>query len=515
MFLFFNTYTNPTNITLAAIKKLNISVTNTTINETILNHPDYPSLLCISDSLNKWNIPNAAFKVEKDKIRDIPMPFITFLNKPEGNFILVTNVGDDSITYQTSCQKKGIGSDPISDFLNLWSGIVLIVEPTEESGEIGYKKLRQKEILKQLKIPANIFIALFITIFHLLNCHGNITSFFFSLIKFTGVIVTSLLLWYEVDNANPFLQQICSGSGKTNCNAILNSNQSKLFGIFSWSEIGFYYFAGGWLMLIFSSWIQQPEIIIQFIVLLNIFAVPYTVFSIYYQWRVVKQWCKLCVTVQVLLLSELIVSIFTNQPHFEIFLLYKYIDLSNLLLILTSFIMPMVIWNLLKSPLLKNEEAKNDKRHLMRLKYNTTVFETLLKKQKAITNSTEGLGIIFGNPQAKNTIIKVCNPYCSPCAKAHNKIESMINSNPDINVKVLFTATTKGGDIKSPPVKHLLAIASKNDSLITAKAMDDWYNAPIKDYTLFSKKYPINEEEFECQNNKVDEMSKWCNSTKI
>ncbi len=515
MLLNLKAYSNPISISILFIKLLKVDVSNSTIEDTVKNHPDYPSLLSISDSLNKWKVHNACFKVDKSKIWEIPLPFITHIKKEQGSFVVITKVEENAITYQTSNKRKDSITQPIIDFLKEWDGIVLIAEPTNESGEMGYKKSKQKEFFNLLKFPTYVIIGLIFSSISIIINSFSISFLLLCIIKFIGLIVTSLLLWYEVDKANPFLKQICTGSGKVNCNAILNSNQSKLLGIFSWSEIGFYYFAGGWLMLIFSSWFTHTETIIKLAVLLNIFAVPYTIFSIYYQWRVIKQWCKLCVTVQFLLLSELIVSILTKQLHFGIFQLYKYINLSNILLIFTGFIFPIVIWNILKSPLLKNEEAKNVKKHLMRLKYNTTVFETLLKKQKVINSTTEGLGILLGNPYAKNTIIKVCNPYCSPCAKAHNKIESLINSNPNIKIQVLFTATNKEGDIKTPPVKHLLAIASENDSLKTAKAMDDWYNAPIKDYTTFSKMYPISEDLLEKQNIKIEEMSNWCNNTKI
>ena len=35
---------------------------------------------------------------------------------------------------------------------------------------------------------------------------------------------------------------------------------------------------------------------------INILALPYTIFSVYYQWRVAKQWCVLCLVVQGLLI---------------------------------------------------------------------------------------------------------------------------------------------------------------------------------------------------------------------
>jgi len=43
--------------TISFLKKLGVKVNDATVNETLQNHPDWPSMLCISDSLNKWSIP--------------------------------------------------------------------------------------------------------------------------------------------------------------------------------------------------------------------------------------------------------------------------------------------------------------------------------------------------------------------------------------------------------------------------------------------------------------------------
>ena len=67
----------------------------------------------------------------------------------------------------------------------------------------------------------------------------------------------------------------------------------------------------------------------------------------------------------------------------------------------------------------------------MRIKYNPQIFEALLLKQKKIEQCTESLGITLGDVSAKNTLIKVCNPYCGPCAKAHPEIEKLLEENKD------------------------------------------------------------------------------------
>ena len=64
----FNRFEPNVKATIAFLKLLNVKVTDTTVDDTLQNHPDWPSLLCISDSLNKWNVPNAAGKIEVSEI---------------------------------------------------------------------------------------------------------------------------------------------------------------------------------------------------------------------------------------------------------------------------------------------------------------------------------------------------------------------------------------------------------------------------------------------------------------
>ena len=88
------------------LKQLNVKVNNATINETLQNHPDWPTLLCISDSLNKWNITNAAGKVDVNKIDELPTPFIAYTNNSETPLAIVTSVSDTMVSgYQSNYHK--------------------------------------------------------------------------------------------------------------------------------------------------------------------------------------------------------------------------------------------------------------------------------------------------------------------------------------------------------------------------------------------------------------------------
>ena len=137
----------------------------------------------------------------------------------------------------------------------------------------------------------------------------------------------------------------------------------------------------------------------------------------------------------------------------------------------------------------------------------------LLVQSKKIDPATAGLGVSIQNESAKYNVIKVCNPYCGPCAKAHPVLEDLVNKGA-INLQVLFTAKADGKDVKAKPVGHFLAIDEQGNKKKTQQALDDWYHADKKDYEVFAKKYPMNDD-LEKQNNKIKAMRKWCDAESI
>ncbi|MBX2887900.1 MAG: thioredoxin domain-containing protein [Ferruginibacter sp.] len=124
------------------------------------------------------------------------------------------------------------------------------------------------------------------------------------------------------------------------------------------------------------------------------------------------------------------------------------------------------------------------------------------------------MGINIGNPVATNTIIKVCNPYCKPCAMAHLKIEQLLEQNKNVKAKIIFSTPNDETYPAIYPVRHLLAIAEDNNKSEIKQALDDWYLSETKDYRQFAKKYPKNGELLK-QGYKMEMMEKWCNETGI
>lgn len=328
-------------------------------------------------------------------------------------------------------------------------------------------------------------------------------------IKMLGLAATVLLLIYEIDKSNAFVKSICTAGKQTNCGAVLQSKASKVLGM-SWSETGFFYFASTFLFLLFPGINFTTKIFVLSVA--NCLAAPYILFSIYYQWKVVKQWCLLCLTVQAVLAMELIWSIINFWQRDYIL---PTAPLPTALLITTyCLLIPLTIWYILKPLILKAKNEPAYKAAYKRLLYNPETFNHLLQQQPTAPDGYQNIGIEIGNPDASNTIIKVCNPYCGPCAKMHSILDDVIHKNKNVKLKLIFTVTNDEKDIRGIVAKHLLAINEKHNDLQTQQALDDWYLPDKKDYGVFASKYPMNGE-LKKQKEQITEMNKWCNEAGI
>jgi uncharacterized membrane protein len=492
-------------VTQQLLKTLFIPFTNHKVEEAMLQNPDYPSIAAVHDVLKDYGVDNMVLQVDKEKLNEVPLPFIAHMRNKTNGFITVTAVTTDAVVYTRSKSFKKNESISRKQFEEEWSGVALLAEVEDGAGEKEYKANLKKE--KELQWYHPLLLVGLLLIFGLsivsVSVSFTIPAFIVLALKLAGVIVTGMLLWYEIDQNNPFLQKVCSGSKATNCNAILQSKAAKLFGVLSWSEIGFFYFAGG-LLFVISTQEKSPEILAW----LNVAALPYTIFSVFYQWRIAKQWCPLCLAVQALLVTEAVLFFSTGMHQSLPIAFTAYSDFA------ASFLAPMVLWFFIKPYLVKAKEGMEYKNRFFRMKKDPRIFEALLAKQKRITVSAEGLGITLGKPNATNSIIKVCNPYCGPCSKAHPEIHELVHANDDLKVQILFTATADETDRRSKPVKHLLAVAEKQNGQLTEQALDDWYLPDDKDYDAFAAKYPMNGE-LKKQDEKIKAMNQWCNEVKI
>ncbi|NKI24939.1 thioredoxin domain-containing protein [Arenibacter sp. 6A1] len=486
---------------------LQIKFTENFIEDCILSHPDHPSLLCISDTLDRYVVENLALKVDEAKLSELPLPCIVQLSDHGGLFHVLTGFSGDKAIYVDDSGKPI--KLPKEEFLDRWTGVCLLADRNESSGEPGIeKRLREKRTMSILTSSAAILLLITIILMMAKSpLIAGYNSFFlgaYVLLKLVGLAMGAMLLWYEVDKYNPSLQSFCSGGKKIDCDAVLGSKYAKVFiGNISLNLLVFSYFFGTLSYLAITSFTSGS---LQSLTLLSAAALPLVMLSGYYQGVVIKQWCKFCIVVQGVLVLEMMTAFFGG--------FYKTgTSWETLPLFLALLLLPIIVWKRLKPLLETKKETVLYKRNLKKIKNNPDVLRGLLAKTRKIATGTEGLGISLNNDNAKYHVVKVCNPYCGPCAKAHPELEELV-SKGKINLQILFTAHTDENDLRRKPVSHFLALDAQGDKGRMREALDDWYNAGKMDYESFANKYPLNGE-LEKQNVKIEAMRQWCDIENI
>lgn len=492
---------------------LGIKIDRYTLSDRIQEHPDYPAMLSITDTVSSFGMDTLAVRLEAEQLDQIQIPFLSqLLPDKAGNrhFTVLRPASDHQIDYLDPKTQKWT-SFPRSEFMERFSPIALFAEPGQDSAIPAMEKVNKAHLMRQWMkyvLPAALIACFVYSITFQAGTEGFLSALYYLLFG-GGTIVGALLLLFEIDRHNPVVQKVCSGggSGKANCDAVLDSRGSRFLGL-SWSQLGFTYFLGGLLLLTMS--IIGTTHYRHLLALLSLAALPYIIYSIYYQWRVVRQWCRLCLMVQGILLAQGILVLSTGWAVEA----WSSLQADGAIAAVTVF---GIIYILSDRLIRSGQDAKEGKKHhqaFKRVKSNLRIFESLLMRERSCTPPKTGLGITIGDPNATHTIIKVCNPYCGPCAKAHPDIENLVRQNKDVQVRIIFTATGDDDDRRTPPVQHLLAIAGQGDPEKTRNALNGWYMAKEKDYDAFAAKYPIEDEPGDLLP-AIREMDAWCHRNEI
>lgn len=488
------------------VHQLNIPVTAQSIENELTIHPEYNSLVAISDVLNTWHVPNAAYQLTFDELLDteIEDPFIAFVLEKE--FALVSYL--DRSHAVISNEKWNNHKLPISEFEKIYSGSILVAEKEETSGEIEYIANHRKEIYDQLFTPIVLVSGIVILVALLVTHSGYLSNFtwfanLLILVKTTGIVTVSVLISQSFNADNPIFKKLCGSIYSNDCHAIFSSRGSKIYNLVTWGEIGLFYFAGTWLTLIFNS---NNVAMLQILGVLNITTIPCTCYLIYYQWKIAKEWCKLCLFVQVLLWVEFICffPVLTSGLRIP-----TAIDLTNLA---AGIITPVILWALYSPQLILVNKLKPIVNELSDFKYNKVTFETALNSTPKYSLVESENSIVLGNPEAKNVLTVVIKPYGRESTEAYNGA-NWVQNNDAIKLQIVFATPTNPNDPDTQVAIHLLSLSKLKDSIYTKRAIDEWFSQSRKNYDTWSKRYPL------LQKDKIEDPlkinHKWCQLTDV
>jgi uncharacterized membrane protein len=455
---------NITTIIYRAFKYHGIGATLGTVSEYIGSHPDFPSLKSIIDFFNETHVQNYALKFDERDIENFDHPFIAHLKEAGGKVIFVYSVNDGHVVYADTLKGKKIMPKPV--FLEKWDGVVIVLEPDELSGEVGYKEKRKAEITDKALLPTVILLFVFAMLY------GIIGNKFISpppenvdlaliFAHFVGLAFSILLMRQELDLKTRFTDKLCHIAANADCDAVTNSKASKIFGPITWADAGVAYFTGG-LVFLFLVPLNNT---IDLLMLVSIAALPYPVFSILYQWLKIKKWCPFCLSVQFVIIVEAVLAFgvlnidtISTKTVFPVFLIFLAVFLFVLL---TKFLY------------LSEKEKRHAKLELLKIKRDPDVFLHKLRKGERIGIPDDKNALIFGDNRSNVSVTVFLSFHCSACAKRFGSILELIEKNYKIKLQIVLSPGKDENTISLMKTIFKMKISGQNREIL--EKLDIWY----------------------------------------
>lgn len=257
---------------------------------------------------------------------------------------------------------------------------------------------------------------------------GNFFHIGFLLLYIVGMWISLVLLLKTHGFQLKTIDKLCSNkSGGDDCYSVIGSKGAFIAGEISWSDIGAVYFLS---MLVVSITFPFDENGLAY-VLSSFIAFPYTVFSIYYQWKVVRSWCKLCLMVQIILLLLVSLSVAFLFRDSAAFTLVDFFVMGFVILLI--IIGYFTVKYVLKSLLLKRAVLEQYRLFkFLKPECNLFVSERL--------EPLAGASRIIYHEGAPDKITVAFRFDCNPCLYHMEEVIDIIKEKPDIAVEFIFVS---------------------------------------------------------------------------
>ncbi len=413
----------------------------------IESHPSYPSLHAITGVLDHFNIDNLALDVPvtDETLRQLPKSFLAQINMDDDDmFAVVKNKG---LIYEVLYDSKKKVNLSISEFQEKFTGILVVVEKGEE---FEFKNKFKNDFIKKAGIISAVFFSIH---FALLN--PSISNVLFFIASLIGIYVSYAIFRQEQGEESFLGNAFCSDDNeKKDCNAVLNSKGAKIFKNYKLSNLSLAYFSG---LALSSYLLTLLKTDLSFLFLMSIIAIPITLYSLYYQYAILKQWCLLCLSIVVVLWVQSLIAVVNFETiHFSY--------VNNLVVVCFSFSLAFVIGQFVFSFVKTKKKLRKTKMEYFKFKRNFNLFNTLLEKSEVVNTTLNVPEIIVGNKNSNLNITVITNPFCGHCKAVHTLVENIYKKYPnEVSLCIRFNVNVT--NVESDAVKittRLLELFEKN-----------------------------------------------------
>ncbi|MDH6252204.1 putative membrane protein [Chryseobacterium sp. H1D6B] len=409
------------------------------------SHPNYPSALAFSDTLNFMGVRNDAYELDKEYWDELPEEFIAIV---DNSFSLVKKSGAQYAVY--SEKAKTLDKEELhkksTDF-------VLLFEKNEHASSKSISDFK----------PFIYAIFGIILIYSLLNQYWY--QAVFNILSLAGVYISLEIFNQKFGNTSTVIGSICGGAPAqqtvNSCDKIISQDKTSILGL-KFADFSLIYFIG---ITVLGLFLPATAFIIKGFAFVSIIAIGY---SLYVQAFVEKTFCKVCLLIISILAAQLIIS----SLLFENLFLDTKTALLSLILWIVVFTAVLSLNNLFKEKEdLKKSNAKN-----LRFKRNYDLFKReLLENEKVEFQDNHTFSL--GSKDSKLHIAIVSNPYCGFCKDAHKIMEGLLEKYPNtISAQIRFNYTPERANEKSTTlISDFMNIYKNKSQKEFLNAVEEWF----------------------------------------
>lgn len=442
----------------------------------LYSHPDYPSLLALTDTLSFLNIKYTVGECDYNDLLKNRRPVLILLSS---NFVVIQKVTEKNIVYYDS-EEKSIKRIDRESFEYKWDGSVLYLI-NEDSFSI-------KCFLSNLFHKYREWLLIIGTVFLLTGIFNWKDKYSILLLstKIAGIIFCILLTKYHLKNKNILLNALCQNKNKFSCEAVLNSKYSQILGI-SFADIGMIYFGTTLSALIYYNIVNDIHLFF-LLLIITLCTLPVICISIFYQKLIIKKWCPLCLSIMVVLLIEVLISItlfFKSNIPFDF-------DIQSASLLFSFTLLFGYIWSLWRSDTQNKKISIENRFEFLKIKKNNTIFKEQLNQSRIIESYQSEYIPVYGEKNNTTILTVVMNVHCSPCAKAHSDLMELYSLFPKkLKVYILFTGNAENeSDSRNELSLYLLQVFNQFGIAAFEKELSTLLHSSTNKKSI--RNYPIN-----------------------
>jgi len=440
------------NIVEVLLKELKVKHSHKFIEDNYLNAPDSDNMLGIQRILSRYNIESVGVHFKNKEEAGVTFPCILHWEKYT---VVGIDIDRDEIKYYFDGHYL---TDKISHFNKKWTGDALFITDKKNAKEPSYFRNKIIDLYNYFVYSFLFVLIICIGLLPLVRIGFGDSKSINMIFDLLGFIVCVLLFQKQINKGSILTDKVCSLLQKGGCDSVLETDEAKFLGIISWTEIGLAYFTS---RIVFSSLYDNSISVLQIVGWL---AMPYGVWSIWFQAIKSKHWCMLCCLVQTIIWISGIFNAFVLSTSMNL--------IADVMVYFVCGITIFIVIHTLSKLNSVNENYNSVNKNFFGLKLDKTIFKTALQESKKIVTDKESSSIIYGEKSASTTLTVLTNPHCEPCARMHKRLLQVMDKNPDINIQYIYSSFNE--DVESSSL-FCIAVYQQKTYEEALEILEAWY----------------------------------------